>query len=309
MVNRVQENRTDLIRPVNGGSLVQRNMQIARVEQYSPAPISAPLPDGRTTTQSLVLSVPGTSGKRKGRSPVVIPGTRKQVVHLPDTDALSIPEQQRSPRRLKLPTRHGAAILITFGVLLLVLFSFTPINNDLPFISGTVKLVQANQQQDNFAIAQANQMKQTDGTSSTNTSNDTNLSYDQLVQIAEQDADKYGISEVYFVNQIHQESGFNPSATSYVGAEGIAQFMPSTAAGMGINPWDPIQALDGAARYMAAKSAEFDGNYAMALASYNAGSGNVDNAIAEGGSDWLDYLPYETQNYVNIIMYGTDYAL
>jgi soluble lytic murein transglycosylase-like protein len=119
--------------------------------------------------------------------------------------------------------------------------------------------------------------------------------------IAWQAATYYGISPYLFERQINQESGFNPWALSPAGAEGIAQFMPATAASMGVNPWDPVSALWGAARLMAQLNNQF-GNYAMALAAYNAGPGAVQYAINAGGNNWYYYLPYETQNYVSVIM-------
>lgn len=119
--------------------------------------------------------------------------------------------------------------------------------------------------------------------------------------IAWQAATYYGINPNLFERQINQESGFNPWALSPAGAEGIAQFMPATAASMGVNPWDPVSALWGAARLMAQLNNQF-GNYAMALAAYNAGPGAVQYAINVGGNSWYYYLPYETQNYVSVIM-------
>lgn len=122
------------------------------------------------------------------------------------------------------------------------------------------------------------------------------------IDMARQAALSAGISPDLFVRQIQQESGFNPGAGSPAGAEGIAQFMPGTAASMGINPYDPAQALPGAARLMASLSAQFGGDYAKALAAYNAGAGAVNAAVAQGGANWLSYMPAETQNYVAIIM-------
>ncbi len=78
-----------------------------------------------------------------------------------------------------------------------------------------------------------------------------NLPKSQYIAIAQQDAANAGISPDYFVRQINQESGFNPNAYSPAGAEGIAQFEPGTAAGLGINPWNPVQALQAAAHMMA----------------------------------------------------------
>ncbi|HEY3991782.1 MAG TPA: lytic transglycosylase domain-containing protein [Ktedonobacteraceae bacterium] len=122
------------------------------------------------------------------------------------------------------------------------------------------------------------------------------------VGMAQQAAIAAGIDPGAFVRQIQQESGFNPNAGSPAGAEGIAQFMPGTAASMGVNPYDPSSALPGAARLMAGLAAQFGGNYSKALAAYNAGPGAVQSAVAQGGGNWLSYMPAETQNYVSIIM-------
>lgn len=131
------------------------------------------------------------------------------------------------------------------------------------------------------------------------TATNANASYQD---IARQAATYYGISPDLFVRQIQQESQFNPNAVSPAGAEGIAQFMPTTAANMGVNPWDPTNALYGGARLMSQLNQQFGGNYAQALAAYNAGPGAVQYAINAGGSNWYAYLPAETQNYVTVIM-------
>jgi hypothetical protein len=123
----------------------------------------------------------------------------------------------------------------------------------------------------------------------------------QLVAIAQQDAINAGIDPTYFVRQINLESGFNPNAVSPGGAEGIAQFMPSTAAGLGINPFDPIQALQAAAQMMARYYHQY-GDYAKALAAYNAGPASLQNAVNSCGANWLSCMPAQTQNYVHTIM-------
>ena len=69
-----------------------------------------------------------------------------------------------------------------------------------------------------------------------------------------------------------QESGGNQHARSPVGARGLMQFMPGTAAAMGINPDDPAQAIMGGARYLAQHYAKF-GNWVDAIAAYNGGPG------------------------------------
>jgi hypothetical protein len=73
------------------------------------------------------------------------------------------------------------------------------------------------------------------------------------------------------------ESGFDPDAVSSAGARGLMQFMPATARGMGIDPSDPAQAIDGAARYLRTQLDRF-GSVELALAAYNAGPGAVARA-------------------------------
>jgi cell wall-associated NlpC family hydrolase len=101
--------------------------------------------------------------------------------------------------------------------------------------------------------------------------------------------------------QLYQESGFNPNATSPVGAMGIAQFMPATwaAHGGGGDVWNPADAIPVAARYdcsVAAAVATVSGDtQQLMLAAYNAGAGAV---LAFSG---LPPFP-ETQNYVRTIL-------
>jgi hypothetical protein len=114
------------------------------------------------------------------------------------------------------------------------------------------------------------------------------------VELARQKALKYGIDPDLFVRQIQAESSFNPKAVSSAGAIGLGQIMPATAKELGINPEDPDQNLEGAARYMRQQLDTF-GEYPLALAAYNAGAGNVRKA---GGIPNFT----ETQNYVSKIM-------
>jgi cell wall-associated NlpC family hydrolase len=104
----------------------------------------------------------------------------------------------------------------------------------------------------------------------------------------------YGVSPTLLAAVAKTESGFNPSAVSSAGAEGLMQIMPSTASGLGVNPMDPQQAIDGAAQILSGDIAKF-GSVPLALAAYNAGAGAVEKY---GGIP-----PYpETQAYVNKIM-------
>ena len=121
--------------------------------------------------------------------------------------------------------------------------------------------------------------------------------------LAQQDAKSAGIPVTLFTRQIQVESGFNPTAQSPSGAEGIAQFMPSTAASLGIDPWNPRAALKGAANLMAHYTHIYGGDYAKALAAYNAGPGATQQAIQScGNGKWTQCLPQETQQYIQHIM-------
>lgn len=106
---------------------------------------------------------------------------------------------------------------------------------------------------------------------------------------------KYGVSSELLSAVAKQESGYNPSATSPAGAQGLMQLMPATAAGLGVtNPYDPTQAVDGAAKLLRSLLDRF-GNTELALAGYNAGPGAV---MKYGGIP-----PYpETTNYVRSVM-------
>jgi soluble lytic murein transglycosylase-like protein len=102
---------------------------------------------------------------------------------------------------------------------------------------------------------------------------------------------KYGVSANLLAAVAKVESGYNPVATSKAGAQGLMQLMPSTAAGLGVNPLDPAQAVDGAARLLAKNLDEFGGSLPLALAAYNAGAGAVHR--------YNGVPPYaETQAYV-----------
>jgi soluble lytic murein transglycosylase-like protein len=75
--------------------------------------------------------------------------------------------------------------------------------------------------------------------------------------------------------QLMAESGFNPIAVSSVGARGIAQFMPGTAASYGLaDPFNADRAIDAQAHLMSDLIRQF-GDFALALAAYNAGPAPV----------------------------------
>jgi soluble lytic murein transglycosylase-like protein len=110
----------------------------------------------------------------------------------------------------------------------------------------------------------------------------------------EQAATNNGIPAALLAALLSHESGFDPTAVSSAGAEGIAQFMPATAAGMNIDPYDPTQAINGAATLLGSYASKF-GSYADALAAYDAGPSAVERY---GGIP-----PYaETEAYVPAVL-------
>lgn len=127
----------------------------------------------------------------------------------------------------------------------------------------------------------------TTATAATSTGSLAGVPYSDLFTTA---AAKYGVSASVLAGMAKVESGFNPAAVSPAGAQGLMQFMPATAAGLGVSPLDPASAVDGAARYLAQLTSRF-GSTDLALAAYNAGPTAVANA---GG------IPAyaETQSYV-----------
>lgn len=109
-------------------------------------------------------------------------------------------------------------------------------------------------------------------------------------------AQKYNLDPDFLKAVIKQESGFNPKATSWVGAMGLMQLMPETAKDLGVkNGYDPADNVMGGAKYLRQQMDTFGGDMRKTLAAYNAGPGAVQKY---GGIP-----PYkETQNYVANIM-------
>ena len=122
-------------------------------------------------------------------------------------------------------------------------------------------------------------------------------------QIAREKAAKYGLLPEVFERQIEAESGFNPNAGSPAGARGIAQIMPATARGWGVNPEDPIASLDAAAKNMSGYIKTYLGGvppsketdptklrvaYEKGLRAYNAGPGAVE--ASKGYAETNEYV-------------------
>jgi hypothetical protein len=122
-------------------------------------------------------------------------------------------------------------------------------------------------------------------------------SIDDLCRVLRQAAADNDLPEEFFTRLIWQESRFDPTAVSPAGAQGIAQFMPQTAASRGlVNAFEPYQALRAAASYLRDLRATFGGNLGLAAAAYNAGRGQVEAWLAGRST-----LPGETVAYVRIV--------
>lgn len=95
-----------------------------------------------------------------------------------------------------------------------------------------------------------------------------------------------------------QESHGDPNARSRAGAEGLLQFMPKTAAGLHINPYDPVQAWHGAEEMVGRLLQKYGGDRDKTFAAYNWGEGHLDKAIRAMGDQWRRALPHETSDYI-----------
>ncbi len=116
-----------------------------------------------------------------------------------------------------------------------------------------------------------------------------------LVPLFESASAQSGVPASLLAAVAKQESGFNAGAVSSAGAQGLMQLMPSTASGLGVNAFDPAQAIDGAAQLLSGYLQQYNGSVPLSLAAYNAGPG----AVAQYGG----VPPYaQTTAYVNNIM-------
>ena len=93
-------------------------------------------------------------------------------------------------------------------------------------------------------------------------------------------AARHGVDGRLLAALVWTESGFRPEAVSSAGALGLAQLMPDTARGLGVDPRDPLDNLDGGARYLR-RQLEAYGRVDLALAAYNAGPGRVQTRIPQ----------------------------
>ncbi|WP_326407608.1 lytic transglycosylase domain-containing protein [Sporolactobacillus sp. THM19-2] len=117
--------------------------------------------------------------------------------------------------------------------------------------------------------------------------------YDGLIRRA---GEKYAVDPRLIQSIISAESGGNPSAVSSSGALGLMQLMPDTARSMGVtDAMDPAENIDGGTKYFRQLLDQYNGRADLALAAYNAGSGNVDK--------YAGIPPFpETQAYVRRVL-------
>lgn len=116
---------------------------------------------------------------------------------------------------------------------------------------------------------------------------------DELVQKA---SEKQGLEAKLVQAVIGKESAARPCALSPKGAQGLMQLMPATALELGVtDPFDPKQNIDAGTRLLKQLLTKYNGDVALALGAYNAGSGRVDR---EGG---IPQIP-ETVSYVSDIL-------
>lgn len=107
---------------------------------------------------------------------------------------------------------------------------------------------------------------------------------------------RYGVSPRVLAAIGYVESRFQTDVVSSAGAVGMMQFLPSTAASMGVDPKDPASAIDGAARYLRSGIDRF-GNLEMAIAAYNVGPGAVATSGIQPGS--------QAETYTNAVLTAT----
>ena len=102
-------------------------------------------------------------------------------------------------------------------------------------------------------------------------------SYEQYNEIFDKASQTYGVDKSLLLGIAKTESNFDAKATSSVGAKGIMQLMDGTARELGVtNSYDAEQNIMGGAKYISQLLEKYNGDTDKALASYFAGSGNVD---------------------------------
>lgn len=117
-----------------------------------------------------------------------------------------------------------------------------------------------------------------------------------VCEVIERAAGRNELDPHFLARLLWKESLFEAGAISPVGAMGIAQFMPGTAAMVGLDdPYNPAKAIDASAKYLRSLSDAF-GNLGLAAVAYNGGENRAARFVSGSGG-----LPWETQDYVQAI--------
>ena len=117
--------------------------------------------------------------------------------------------------------------------------------------------------------------------------------HDDLGALADAAETKYALPRGLMNAIVSVESGGRAHRISFAGAMGPAQLMPGTAAQLGVSdPFDPEEAIDAGARYLA-QQLKRTGRIDLAVAAYNAGPGSVNGSVPQNG---------ETEFYVAKVM-------
>jgi hypothetical protein len=125
---------------------------------------------------------------------------------------------------------------------------------------------------------------------------------DATCRLIDAAAGSYKLPRAFLTRLIWRESSFRPHVVSRAGAQGVAQFMPGTAAERRLaDPFDPEQAIPEAARFLSDLRAQF-GNLGVAAAAYNGGPARVQAWLAgttELRQETRDYVAYITGRSVD----------
>lgn len=123
-----------------------------------------------------------------------------------------------------------------------------------------------------------------------------------VVDLITAEAQRQGLDPAIAIEVARAESGLDPNTPdSSAGAIGLFQLEPATAAQLGVDPRDVNQNIQGGVTYLLQLLSKF-GALPTALAAYDWGMGNVGNALAQWGANFLAHAPSETQNYVAKIL-------
>lgn len=132
---------------------------------------------------------------------------------------------------------------------------------------------------------------------------------DYIGSVIEDKGAKYNIDPRFLSSVFSIESKFNNNAVSSAGARGIAQLMPDTASGLGVDSSTIEGNIEGGAKYIREMLDTYGGDYNLALAAYNAGPGNVSTYVPSYTADYVSSVQNEYSTIGGYISpYGSKYT-